>query len=91
MQYNPIALRAYFWRVAMGCNSRALELRQELQTTGETFPVVGFRPVFDEGREKHHWAQTLTRMHVALMENLDAWVRSCLERPPVCEACRSKR
>lgn len=90
MQSNPIAIRAYFWRVAMGAHRRFLLAQSEVIERGEVSPTQRFRDVFDADREKRHRAEVDRRLGEIVLANLDACVRSCVERPTPCTACRDQ-
>lgn len=79
---DPDRLRAYYWRVAMNAKRMARRSREASQNVGVVHPVTNYRPAFDEGREDVRWADTLDRFSAAILDNLDAWVESTLEREP---------
>lgn len=89
MQYNPVALHQYFWRVAVGARLRSMRTKREVRARGRHSPVQLFEAVFDDDQRNYAWAETEMRLSVAVLENIDALVRSCIIRPKVCEACRN--
>lgn len=91
MQYDPLALARYFWRVAMGCRRRALVSQREIIQRGQYSAVPRFDAVFDEDWRNRRWADTELSFSKVLLENLDMMVRGCLERPKACAKCRSTK
>lgn len=77
---DPERLRAYFWRVAMNAQRRARRYRAASRSVGVAHPVTNYRSVFDEGHEDVRWADTLDRFSAAILDNLDAFVETTLER-----------
>lgn len=76
---DPIRLRGYFWHVAMNAKRMAKEHRRQLKHQGKTYSPTGFKEVFDDGRDLHHWAKTLDSFSDAVLDNLDILVQSSLE------------
>ena len=75
-------LRRYFAGVAMNARRVSLEKRRKSRAMGLAHPVTNYRPVFEEGRDLAHWADTLERFSNAIIENIDALVESTLETKP---------
>ena len=77
---DPVRLRAYFWRVAMNAKRTARRYRAASRAVGVEHPVTNYRRAFDEGQEDMRWADTLDRFSAAILDNLDAFVETTLER-----------
>lgn len=88
MQYDPVVMRAYFWRVAMGAKRRSLVTKREIIERGRYSVVPHFRGVYEEDVRKRDWADVEERLSKVVLDNIDALVRSCTRRPKVCETCR---
>ena len=76
---DPERLRRYFTGVAMNARRMALRDRQKSRRMGLSYPVTGYRAVFEEGRDLMRWAATLEAVADAIIENIDAFVESSLE------------
>lgn len=87
MSYNPVAMRGYFWSVAMQARKRALVTKREVVERGTASPVTHFDGIYEQDRRNRSWANVDENLSRTVLENLDALVRSCLERPKVCAAC----
>lgn len=81
MKYNPILIRAYFWRVVTHARLDFAKLKNE-------YPYSGL-PKFDDD-DPRRWLGI--RLKVAEYfddpEFMDTMVASCLERPLPCAACK---
>ncbi len=77
---DPVRLRAYFWKVAMNAQRQARRYRKSSRAVGAQHPVTNYRPAFEEGREDARWADTLDRFSSAILDNIDAFVDSTVER-----------
>ena len=88
MQYDPIALRRYFWCVAMGAKRRSLVTKREVIERGRTSPTTHFKSVFAQDRRARDWADVDAAFSEAILSNLDDFVSSCLIRPKPCATCR---
>lgn len=89
MQYDPIATRGYYWRCAMAARRRALIATREIVERGRYSPTTLFAEVYEADGEARERADLDMRVSEMIMEHIDAMVRSSLERPKVCKACRN--
>ena len=80
IERDPVRLRAYFWKVAMNAKREAQRYRAASRAVGVEHPVTNYRPAFEEGLENAHWAGVLDRFSAAILDNLDVFVETTLER-----------
>jgi len=83
---DPVRLRAYFWRVATNMKRMAARNRTESRQTGELHPVTNYLAKHYEGQDLMHWAGVLDTCGDLILEDLDQWVDSCLEKDPLSDA-----
>jgi hypothetical protein len=77
---DPDRLRRYFAGVAMNARRMALRDRRKSKRMGLAYPVTGYRPVFEDGRDLMRWAETMEAVAAAIIENIDAFVESSLKK-----------
>jgi hypothetical protein len=77
---DPNRLRRYFWRVAMGAKRRAARARREVKDQAVRSSPVLFHDAVDDARERLRRASIEESFAAAILDNLDAWVKSSLER-----------
>ncbi len=88
MQYNPVLMRAYFWRVAMGMKRRSLVTKRDVIERGVQSPVPNFVGTYLEDGRRRDWADVEECVSAIILSHIDILVRTCIERPRICEACR---
>lgn len=69
-------LRAYFWRVAQNAKRLARRDRAASRSISLNHPTSNYRPQFSEGFDLLKDAEHMERFSSAILENLDALVRS---------------
>jgi hypothetical protein len=77
---DPEKLRRYYMRMVMHWRKLAHQHRQVSRRMGVTYPVQGYRDIFDKGQELMHWARIEDQMADIVGEHLDALVESTLMR-----------
>lgn len=89
MRYDPIALRWYFWNVGMAARRRSLIEKREISERGRDYDPRWFDHQYLVDGKARDWCDVERNFAIGILDNLDHWVRGCLERPPVCKACRA--
>ena len=73
---DPEKCRRYYMYMVMHWRRLAHKNRKKSRLMGQAYPVGGYRPVFDEGRDLMHEASVLDRMADAVGQYLNEFVAS---------------
>lgn len=84
---NAVRLHAWWHHIAMHHQRLARQKRAASRQMGVHHPVTNYRPQFEEGHDLIQWADALDRTSQAILENLDALVRTTLA-PARCTCSR---
>jgi hypothetical protein len=86
---DPTRLRAWWWHIAKHNQRLARNKRERSRRTGQQHSVINYLPRFEEGAELVRHADMSDNLANAVLDNIDALVRSSLE-PARC-TCHAKR